>query len=357
MNEFMRKFWLSGSNRFALATSAICILLVLTILFGPLLSWFALFYMTGLIYGLDRLTALAAPDHPDQEFPAGEGLLITLGILHIPLLFAGAYAISHAPLAKSIPLFFALALFLGQVSNSNAHELIHRATRWQRKLGLCVYCTLLFGHHTSAHPLVHHIHVATPNDPNTARLGESYYRFFIRAWRGSFREGYRVEKRRKNLRKSYLTYGAGSAMSCIFAYVLGGMPTLLVFIALGLYAQAQLLLSDYVQHYGLMRTKLPSGKFEPVSARHSWNAPQGFSSALMINAPRHSDHHSNPTRAYPGLRLDQQEMPILPQSLPVMATLALIPPVWKRVMDPLAEKWSVDKSSQTAQFPAEQTNP
>jgi alkane 1-monooxygenase len=93
------------------------------------------------------------------------------------------------------------------------------------------------------------------------------------------------------------------------------------------------MLSDYVQHYGLSRRIMADGKPEPVGSRHSWNAPHLMSSALMLNAPRHSDHHANPARPFPALRLEDN-MPMLPRSLPVMACVALFPRLWRRVMDP-----------------------
>jgi alkane 1-monooxygenase len=90
-------------------------------------------------------------------------------------------------------------------------------------------------------------------------------------------------------------------------------------------------MADYIQHYGLRRALTTSGKPEPVENAHSWNAPHWFSSSLMVNAPRHSDHHMNPARPYPALRLCDS-MPMLPHSLPVMAVIALFPPLWRRVM-------------------------
>lgn len=339
MNQFTNKIWLSGTTRFTLATGGIVILLFAAYLSPAWMSFIALCYMTGLIYVLDRLTALAAPDFPEQEFPAGSRLMVGLGLVHFPLLFIGAYVISNAPLIKALPLFFALALFLGQVSNSNAHELIHCAQRWKHRLGVAVFSSLFFGHHASAHPLVHHVYVATPEDPNSARKGDGFYRFARRAWRGSFRAGLQAERRRNNLRKTYGLYGAIAGLTLLTAFALGGGACVFMIFILGLYAQAQLLLSDYVQHYGLQRKKLSNGRYEPVGPHHSWNAPQGFSSALMINAPRHSDHHSHPTRTYPNLILDQKNMPILPNSLPVMATIALIPRLWKRIMDPAVDSW------------------
>jgi alkane 1-monooxygenase len=114
----------------------------------------------------------------------------------------------------------------------------------------------------------------------------------------------------------------------------------LVWAGLALHAQVQLMLSDYVQHYGLTRATRDDGRLEPVAARHSWNAPQWFSSAMMLNAPRHSDHHAHPARAYPALRLPTaQEAPHLPWPLPVACTLALFPPLWKRAIRPHLAKW------------------
>jgi alkane 1-monooxygenase len=105
------------------------------------------------------------------------------------------------------------------------------------------------------------------------------------------------------------------------------------------YAQIQILLSDYVQHYGLHRAHTSQGRLEPVGPHHSWNAPHVMSAAMTLNAPRHSDHHVTPHRPYPALQLDRATMPVLPHSLPVMAVLALVPPLWRRVMDRRAARW------------------
>jgi alkane 1-monooxygenase len=102
----------------------------------------------------------------------------------------------------------------------------------------------------------------------------------------------------------------------------------------------QLLMSDYVQHYGLIRAPGPQGRPVPVGPRHSWNSPHQISSALMLNAPRHSDHHGHPARPFPELALPPaDDAPRLPRSLPVMACVALVPPLWRRVMHPRLAAW------------------
>ena len=240
---------------------------------------------------------------------------------------------------EKLALFLSAGWFFGQVSNSNAHELIHRSSRLLHRLGKWVYISLLFGHHTSAHPLVHHVHVATDKDPNSAKLGQSYYRFLPRAWIGSFRAGLAAESARlaragkPRWQHPYVTYVGGALGLLGLAGLAFGPAAPLWMIALCFFAQSQLMLSDYVQHYGLRRALREDGKPEPVGPAHSWNTPHWFTSSLMLNAPRHSDHHAHPARPYPALRLTD-DMPTLPRSLPVMGALALSPTLWRRVMDP-----------------------
>ncbi len=335
---------------FALITLMPVVLLAAGAVWGGVWIWGALIYLTGLTFLLDQLVPLIAPNAPPgAEFPAANGLSVALALAHLVLLVLGVWAVSGGsglPLADRCAGFLGFGLFFGQVSNSNAHELIHRGSRGLFRLGALVFTSLLFGHHTSAHRLVHHAHVATPDDPNSARLGESYYRFAPRAWIGSFRAGLAAENRRRAASNKargahpYLFYVLGGLAFVIAATLIFGLPGLAAYLALAVYAQAQLLLSDYVQHYGLTRAPRAGGGFAPVSDLHSWNAPHWFSGYLMLNAPRHSDHHANPSRIYPALR-QAPEMPTLPLGLPAMATLALFPRRWRRVMDKRVRRWQV----------------
>ena len=331
---------------FALATTLPVALLSAAALLGGVWPVAALAYLTVLTFSLDLLIhGAVARRGADGEFPSGSALSVFLGLAHVPLLVLAVMALSGATgqgWGERLVGFVAFGMFFGQVSNANAHELIHRQARWPRRLGQLVYVSLLFGHHTSAHTRVHHVWVATPNDPNSPRPGEGFYRFWPRAWIGSFRAGLRAETALRARATPpppawthpYVGYVGGALATLALALWLFGPAGLLALIAITAYAQMQLLVSDYVQHYGLHRAILPNGRPEPVSPAHSWNAPHFFSSALMLNAPRHSDHHMHPLRPYPSLRLDSATMPVLPRSLPAMGALALCPPLWRRVMDP-----------------------
>lgn len=316
-------------------------LLAMGCLLGGVWSWLGLAAMTALVYGMDRVLFPRRADTGN-----GRMLVWTITAAHFCLL---ALAMAHfsvrmEDMGNAIVLWFGLGLWFGQVANSNAHEMIHNSDRPARRAGMAVFASLLNGHHVSAHLKVHHVHAATDLDPNSARVGESIYQFFLRAMSGEFRAGLKAENAFMTNRKRgglhpYVIYGAVSLTSLASAWLMGGIWGCVALVTLSLYAQLQLLMSDYVQHYGLRRN-VTDGRLEAVGLQHSWNAPQAYSGAMMLNAPRHSDHHTNPAKPFTALEIDPDEMPVLPRSLPVMATVALVPPLWRRMMDKRAARWS-----------------
>lgn len=348
--------WLAADpmRAFAVATLTPVPLLALGAVFGGAPLWLALVYLTLFVALVDQMVPMVAPAAPEgAEFPAADRLSAGLALAHLVMLPLAAWAIggdSGLGAFERLGAFLAFGLFFGQVSNPNAHELIHRGNRWLFRLGMWVYISLCYGHHTSAHRLVHHRHVGTPDDPNTAEYDENFYDFALRAWPGEFLAGLDMENARRQQADAtgivhpYVIYVGGSVLVGLAILIGLGFGPLLAWLMLSAYATVQLLLSDYVQHYGLARRRLSASMldatYEPVGPQHSWNAPHWFSSALMLHAPRHSDHHAHPARPYPALRLPEaQEAPMLPYALPVMATIALAPSLWRRVMHPRLAPW------------------
>ena len=320
--------------RFAFATVIPAILLVCGAFWGGLWLRAALVSVIFAWIALDPL--VEDGNHPA---PGAEALLITLGLAALAALPLGTWALATRYTGIDwFVCFLAFGTFLGQIGNPAAHELIHRSAHLQRALGASFYTATLFGHHTSAHRLVHHTHVATPLDPNSARRGQGFWRFWPRCWIGSFRAGYAAEqalvaRSGGRYRNPYPAYVAGGAGCIALAGLALGWQGAAAFTLLALHSQSQIVVSDYVQHYGLRRAPAPGDRFEPVNARHSWNAQGWYSAALMLNAARHSDHHAHPARPYDTLRL-APDAPRLPAPLPAMALLALFPPLWRRVMHP-----------------------
>jgi alkane 1-monooxygenase len=332
---------------FAFAALTPLWLLALAVPFGGIWVVLAFAYMGLFTALLDQFVPIVLPNAPEgTEFPATNALLVVLGLGHLlafPMVTWAIAGPSGLALWERGLLALAAGQWFGQVSNPCAHELIHRGNRGLYALGVVVYATMLFGHHASAHRLVHHRHAASLQDPNTARLGESFYQFWPRAWAGSYRAGLHAETARRAGKTGlhpYTIYALISAGSLALGFAIAGVAGVLVWLALAIYGHSQLLLADYVQHYGLQRAMLANGKLEPVDERHSWNAPQWFSSAVMLNAPRHSDHHAHPARPYPALRLPARNAaPQLPYPLPICCSLALAPHRWKRLMARQLDRW------------------
>ena len=93
---------------------------------------------------------------------------------------------------------------------------------------------------------------------------------------------------------------------------------------------------NYMEHYGMLRQKVGAGerqRYERVDPSHSWNSNNIATNVLLYHLQRHSDHHANPTRRYQTLR-DFEESPVLPTGYAGMIVLAIVPAVWRRVMDP-----------------------
>jgi alkane 1-monooxygenase len=182
--------------------------------------------------------------------------------------------------------------------------------------------------------------VATPEDPASARLGESFYRFLPRTVIGSLRSAWELERvRLARMQRPALStrndiLGAWAMTVVLFAALTVGfglvvLPYLLLQAVVGF---SLLEVVNYLEHYGLLRQRREDGRYERTRPEHSWNSNSAASNVLLYHLQRHSDHHANPIRRYQALR-HVEEAPQLPTGYAGMILLAVIPPVWKRVMD------------------------
>ncbi len=306
---------------------------------GGLWVWVALAYVSVIAALADELVAWrTAPAEPDAVERGANALSVALALAHFGLMALGVLAVAGATglgVDERIAGFLAFGLYFGQVSIANAHELIHRTHRGLFALGKWVFISMLYGHVTTTHRLLHHPHVATPRDPNFPPLGVSFYSYLPRSLWGNLREGFRIERARaarSGRINPYVTYIGGALVVLALAWLGAGWGGVAALIGFAAYAQFQHAMVDYLQHYGLARRALPDGSFEPQGPQHSWNSPHWFTSLMTVNVTRHSDHHANPTRIFPALRLETG-MPILPYSLPLMGVIALFPPLWFKMMD------------------------
>ncbi|HEV2997862.1 MAG TPA: alkane 1-monooxygenase [Solirubrobacteraceae bacterium] len=236
-----------------------------------------------------------------------------------------------------------LALTVGMVSGiaiNTAHELGHKRTGLERRLSKVALAQSGYGHFYIEHNRGHHVRVATPEDPASARLGESFYSFLPRTVIGSLRSAWGLEKIRlgRMERSPWSVHNdilnAWAMTAVLFAGLVGVfgvviLPYLLLQAVIGF---SLLEVVNYLEHYGLLRQRREDGRYELTRPEHSWNSNSAASNVLLYHLQRHSDHHANPTRRYQALQ-HIDEAPQLPTGYAGMILLAAVPPLWRRVMD------------------------
>lgn len=254
----------------------------------------------------------------------------------------------HLSTSEAIGVALGLGVATGGVGITFAHELAHQRNRWERWGGELLLSSVAYGHFATEHVYGHHITVGTPKDPVSARKGENFYSFFVRAVFGTFISAWKIAAQRlarKGLpiwhrTNPFWRYGAGTAVFVAYAFWLAGPWGLALFGLQCFMAIYQLEAVNYVEHYGLTRRYEGSGKFERVQPRHSWNAAHTVSNWFLINLQRHSDHHFRPDRRFPLLQhYSWQEAPQLPCGYAVMIAAALNPPIWFRIMNRRVDRW------------------
>ena len=254
----------------------------------------------------------------------------------------------HLSVAARIGLFFGVGVISGTVGIVYSHELMHQKNRTERWLGDILMAMVLYSHFRSEHLLVHHRYVGTPRDPVTARYNEGFHRFFPRVLIGSLKSSFRAEKEmlaRKDLpwtdrSNPFWRYWGLQGGMLLLALLIGGWAGFFLFLWQAFIAIWQLEIVNYVEHYGLTRKHLGKGKYEHVKPHHSWNAAHMASNWLLINLQRHSDHHYKPGRRFPLLQnYTEADAPQLPYGYPLMTMFAMVPPLWKRAMNPKVRKW------------------
>jgi len=221
------------------------------------------------------------------------------------------------------------------------HELGHKKDPLEIWLGRAALAPSCYGHFIVEHVRGHHRDVATPEDPASARFGESYYRFMMREIPGAFRRAWQLERERLASQGRDPWHPANHnlqawALSVVFwgALLAWLGPALLPFLLLqAALAYSLLSAANYVEHYGLKRLRDPDGRYERCAPRHSWNSNHVISNLLLYQLQRHSDHHAWPARRYQSLR-HFDEAPQLPAGYYGMFLLAMVPPLWRRIMDP-----------------------
>jgi len=309
-------------------------------LLAPLGATFVAVPILDVVIGVDTRN----PDALPGAFKAAVFRLATWLALPIQLgiLIWGAWFVAKPStgLVGIVGAAIAVGITGGVIGITVAHELVHRSDRLERALGRVLLVTVCYYHWATEHVAGHHRRVATREDPATARLGESLPAFLVRSVRQTFMSSWQLEAGRNARRgiesplRNQVIWGVlASAAVALAIYFMFGGKSLGFFFAQSVVAIGFLETVNYIEHYGLERRELRPGVYERVTPAHSWNASQWLTNVLLFNLQRHSDHHAYPIRPYYTLR-HHADAPQLPTGYAGMALLAMVPPLWRRVMDP-----------------------
>jgi len=280
---------------------------------------------------------------PTTEMPATTFRLLPLIYIPAQLAINGWATVlasdSRLPALSVISLALSVGVTTGVFGMLAAHEMAHSPNRTHRIFATALLTGMTYRQFRIAHIYGHHRWAGTEHDAATARLGESFYAFLVRTIRGQLVEAWQFEEKRRRARRQ--TFLANRIVQ-------DGLVTGLVFSAIlfwlgwrgGLFLSAEsaiailvLELFNYIAHYGLERESRGDGRREALSERHSWNSSNIAANMLIFNMGRHSDHHRAPSSPYQSLS-HLPSAPELPLGYAGSILVALLPPLWRRVMDP-----------------------
>lgn len=297
---------------------------------------------------LVELFVLPSTNNFEDEMLAERGqdplfnyLLLSVVPLQYTILFAYLWFASSGTWGaiEWVGCTLSMGVACGSFGINVAHELGHRSDTLSKRSAKALLLTSLYMHFFIEHNRGHHAKVATEEDPASARMGESLYPFWWRSIKGSFLSAWRLEARRLQ-RKSKSAWSWGNETLRFVVIELGAIaciglafgPLALVgFMTSALLGILLLESVNYIEHYGLQRSRNERGRYEAVTPIHSWNADYPLGRMVLFELSRHADHHAHPRRNFAQLRHFEESFQ-MPTGYPGMILLSLFPPLFKSVM-------------------------
>jgi alkane 1-monooxygenase len=316
--------------------------------------WIGPIVILVVVPAVDLIAGLDRSNPPDDVLEALEKdrYYRWVTYLFLPIQYAGFvgafWVMTHENLSTLDKVGLAVSIgCIGGIGINTAHELGHKKESNERWLSKIALAQSFYGHFYIEHHRGHHVRVATPEDPASSRMGENFYQFWPRTVFGSLHSAWNLEKRRIGRRNQHPFRLSNDVLNAwLMSAVLWGAMVAWLGVGITPYLLIQAVVGfsllevvNYMEHYGMLRQRVGvpgKERYERVDPSHSWNSWNSNNIAtnvLLYQLQRHSDHHANPTRRYQTLR-DFDESPVLPTGYAGMIVLAVVPAIWRRVMDP-----------------------
>jgi alkane 1-monooxygenase len=325
----------------------------------PLVTFFA-FYYKGMfsfltpIYAfiiipvLEMLFPVDNKNNSEEEVEKRKNKLLFdwLLYLNLPIVFGLLIFALVTVTTNSLQIyeFVGLTVSMGIVLGVNginvAHELGHRQTTNERFLGKALLLPALYMHFYIEHNFGHHLNAATKEDPATARYNQSVYSYWITSIIRQYVSAWKIQKKLlENNKLSILSLKNDMLWYLLLqiAYLAGiafvfGLKGFVFALFSGIIGFVLLETVNYIEHYGLLRAKTKSGRYERVKAIHSWNSNHVIGRIILYELTRHSDHHYKSSKKYQILEC-HEESPQMPFGYPTSMVLSLVPPLWFKIMN------------------------
>ncbi|WP_293875410.1 alkane 1-monooxygenase [Flavobacterium sp.] len=242
--------------------------------------------------------------------------------------------------SEIIGIIVSLGIILGSNGINVAHELGHREKLYERMLGKLLLIPSHYTHFFIEHNHGHHVHVSTPQDPSTAKINQSLYAFWIQTICGTYIKAWQIQKKLNqnenrsffSLKNDMMWFTLIQITYLILIYFSFGILSFTIVLSAGIIGFLLLETINYIEHYGLKRNLLPSGRYERVSEKHSWNSNHILGRIMLYELTRHSDHHYKSQKKFQVLEYHFVS-PQMPYGYPTSMVLSLVPPLWFAVMN------------------------
>lgn len=266
--------------------------------------------------------------------------------LNVPIVYGSLLyslfklSISSITAIETVGIILSLGVVLGSNGINVAHELGHRPRMFEKILSKILLLPSFYTHFFIEHNHGHHLHVATPEDPSTAKLNQNLYQFWIQSVAGTYMKAWKIQRKLNkdnnistfNFKNDMLYFMIIQLLYLVALYFSFGLTITVYAILAGIVGLLLLETINYIEHYGLLRNKLPSGRYERVTEQHSWNSNHTIGRIVLYELTRHSDHHFKSQKKYQTLT-NHATSPQLPYGYPTSMVLAFFPPLWFKIMN------------------------
>lgn len=266
--------------------------------------------------------------------------------LNVPIVYGALlttlYRVSNLSLSLSeiIGITLSLGVILGANGINVAHELGHRENFYERILGKLLLIPSHYTHFYIEHNHGHHLNVSTPKDPSTAKYNQNLYAFWFQTVAGTYLKAWEIQFKLNKVEKRKI-YSVNSDMfwfsiiQVVYLIILlftFGLIGLIIGVFAGIVGLLLLETINYIEHYGLRRNLLNSGRYERVTEKHSWNSNHVLGRIILYELTRHSDHHFKSQKKYQLLEYHDVS-PQMPYGYPTSMVMSFFPPIWFAVMN------------------------